>query len=74
VTARLPLLDECEYYTTANDAGDRFVGRVKQFPDLKTKALQSRADAANEIVTLTAARLRRLHGALPVDQEKPRGA
>lgn len=64
--ARLPLLDECEYYTTRNDAG-RFVGRVKQFPDLKTKPYASRADAAEAIVNATAANLRRLHGAQPVE-------
>lgn len=66
-TARLPLIDECEYYTTTNDAG-HFIGRVKQFPDLKTKACRSRIDATDEIVTRTAAHLRRLHGALPVEE------
>lgn len=57
----LPLVDECDYYTTANEG--RFTGHVEQFPDLRTRPCRSRTDAIAEIVTVTANHLRRLHAA-----------
>lgn len=67
MTAQLPLVDECDYFTTVNADG-KFVGKVDQFPDLRSKPCSSRIDATADIVTRTATHLRRLAGALPAKE------
>lgn len=61
----LPLLDECEYFTTADNRG-RFTGHVKQFENLRSKPCRARVDAIDEIVSITAEHIRRLDGATEV--------
>lgn len=61
----LPTVDECDYSTTTDRKG-RFIGRVKQFPNLRSKACRSRVDAIAEIVDQTAIHIRYLHGASEV--------
>lgn len=56
---RLPRLDDCDCYTERNDNG-LFVGRVRQFPDLRTRPQKSGLDAIDEIVTLTRKKITKL--------------
>lgn len=57
--SRLPRLDDCDCYTQINDSG-KYVGRVRQFPDLRSKPQARRLDAIDEIVTLTRQKIIRL--------------
>lgn len=60
--SRIPRLDDCEYYTTRTDDG-RFIGRVEQFPGLRTRPKVLALDARDDIVTLTRIKLARLDDA-----------
>jgi hypothetical protein len=53
-------LGDMEFYTDTTRAG-KFVGKVVEFPDLKTGAKASRLDAIDEIITLTAERIGDIH-------------
>lgn len=58
---RIPLLEDCDFYTaTARDG--RFVGRVREFPDLRTRPRERALDARDDIITLTRNRLADLAG------------
>lgn len=50
-------LAEMDFYVDTTKRG-KFIGRVGEFPDLKTKAHKSRLDAIDEIVSLAAERIR----------------
>lgn len=58
--SRLPQLDDCEYYTDTTDSG-KFVGRVRQFPALRTRPQDRAMDATDDIVTLTRNKLIQLN-------------
>ena len=49
------------HFWAAATSGGKFVGRVQEFPDLKTKPFTSRLDAVSDIVTLAAQRIRDIH-------------
>ncbi|OCB42532.1 hypothetical protein A5722_31005 [Mycobacterium vulneris] len=68
--SRIPLLDDCEFYTTAVTDGDGFIGRVKEFPDLRTRPHKRGLDALDDIMTRTAAKLAQLDAA--ADRQKPK--
>lgn len=53
-------IDEMEYSAEVQRDG-RFVGRVWEFPRLKTRPFRSRIDALDAIVALTAQELRERH-------------
>ena len=69
--ARLKTVDECTYRAVANTKG-KFVGRVDEFEDLRTKPCGTRAQAIDEIITLTAEKLRHLHAATDISKGAPR--
>lgn len=60
--SRIPRLDDCEYYTDHTDSG-QFVGRVKQFPKLRTRSKALALDARDDIVSMTRDKLARLNDA-----------
>lgn len=60
--SRIPRLDDCEYYTTRTVDG-KFVGRVKQFPDMYTRPKALALDARDDIITMTRDKLARLDDA-----------
>ena len=61
MVSRIPRLDDCEYYTEQIDG--KFVGRVKQFPGLRTRRRALALDARDDIITLTRDKLARLNDA-----------
>lgn len=60
--SRIPRIDDCEYYTDRADDG-KFVGRVKQFPKLRTRPKLLALDARDDIVSMTRDKLARLNDA-----------
>ena len=58
----LPVLGHCEFAAVANDNG-LFVGRCRQFPDMRTKPHTNRLDAVDAIIAAVADKLRRLDAA-----------
>lgn len=68
--SRIPLLDECEFYTIAVTEGNGFIGRVKEFPDLRTRPHKRGLDALDDIMTRTAAKLAQLAAATA--RQKPK--
>lgn len=50
--ARIPLLEACDFYTELTDSG-MFVGRVREFPRLRTRPQTNALDARTHIITLT---------------------
>lgn len=60
--SRIPRLDDCEFYTTRTNDG-KFVGRVEQFPDLRTRPKALALDARDDIITMTRDKLARLDDA-----------
>ena len=59
----LKALGDCDFYTTVTD-NDQFVGRVREFPDLRTRPQKSALDAIDDIVTITRDKLARLDAAV----------
>ena len=59
---RIPAIDECDFRAEQTRAG-KFVGRVDQFPDLRTPPQRTSIDAVDEIVTMVRERLRDIHSA-----------
>lgn len=62
-TSRLVALDDCHYYTTTT-ADQRYVGRVREFPELRTAPQKSALDARGAIVTATRNKLADLAAAI----------
>ncbi|MEW5810294.1 MAG: hypothetical protein AB1925_12655 [Actinomycetota bacterium] len=54
-------LDRCDFYATTNKTG-QFIGRCKQFPDIKTKPQTRKVDAIGDAVTAVSARIREIDG------------
>lgn len=50
---RIPLLEECGFWTQVTEKGDGFIGRVHEFPNLRTRPMANALDARTEIITLT---------------------
>jgi hypothetical protein len=50
-------------FATVRTRDDKFVGKVREFPDLKTRPQAKRLDAIDEIVRLTSERIREIHEA-----------
>lgn len=63
MTTRLLTLDDCHYYTTKT-SDDRYIGRVREFPDLRTTPHKSALDARSAIVTATRNKLAELAAAI----------
>ncbi|AQT81986.1 hypothetical protein B1R94_26095 [Mycolicibacterium litorale] len=59
----LVALDACHYYTTKTADG-RFVGRVREFPELRSAPQKSALDARAVIVTATGKKLAELAAAI----------
>lgn len=53
-------IDEMTYGVQAR-RDRRFVGRVREFPDLKTRPKRTAADAISAIVAMTAERIQDIH-------------
>ena len=51
------LLSDCTFHAEANTKG-KFVGRCREFPDVRTKPHKGTTDAINEIVELVAEKIR----------------
>lgn len=56
-------LGDMEFFTDTTRSG-KFVGKVVEFPDLKTGAKAGRLDAIDEIITLTAERIGDIHASI----------
>lgn len=54
----MKLLEDMEFYTETK--GGKFVGRVREFVDLRTRPMVKRLDAVDGIITLTAERVREI--------------
>ncbi|QFG10067.1 hypothetical protein SEA_IDENTITYCRISIS_48 [Mycobacterium phage IdentityCrisis] len=48
----IPLLEDCNFYTQVTDSG-QFIGRVREFPKLRTRPQTNALDARTDIITLT---------------------
>lgn len=59
----LPLIEDCWFYTTKTK-DERFVGRVRQFPELHTAPQKSALDARDLIITATSEKLAELAAAM----------
>ena len=64
-------LDECNFIAKANEAG-QFIGRVQQFPKLRTRPQKSSIDAIDAIIDMTRDKLRNLDAAAAGDGPAPR--
>lgn len=53
-------IEDMWFYTEQNRVG-KFVGRVREFPDVRTRPYEKRVDAISEVVTLTSQRIREIH-------------
>ncbi|CAN5144337.1 hypothetical protein BH11ACT6_BH11ACT6_34600 [soil metagenome] len=77
MTGHLPTIDDCEFSTEPTRKG-KFVGRVKQFPYLRTSPQRSSIDALDEIMTATREKLADLadaqagHGPAPLPPQRSR--
>lgn len=56
-------LGDCEFHSEPNDNG-MYVGRCREFPDLRTRPRKSRLDALDDIVTAVSAKLRKVDAAV----------
>lgn len=54
-------LGNCDFHADTNDKG-QFIGRCKQFQELRTRPYKSRLDAIDAIVTLVSDKIRNLDG------------
>lgn len=54
-------IEDMQFYTETNDG--KFVGRVREFPKLRTPPKVKRLDAVSDIITLTSKRIREIHEA-----------
>lgn len=68
---RLPLLEECNFYTTLTDS-DEFIGRVREFPDLRTRPHKTSLDATDDIITRTRTKLAHLSAAVSRQKQEYR--
>lgn len=57
--SRLPQLGDCDCYTEITDAG-RYVGRVRQFPNLRSRPQRTSLDAIDEVLSLARNKIARL--------------
>jgi hypothetical protein len=55
-------IEDMQFYTEEVDG--KFVGKVEEFPKLRTRPLASRLDAVDGIVSLTAKRIREIHASM----------
>lgn len=55
----VPLIQECEFYTTTTDEG-MFIGRCREFPQLRTRPQKTSLDATADIITITCKKLARI--------------
>lgn len=62
--SRILQLQDCAFYAEPNAKG-YFVGRCRQYPDLRTKPRRNKLDALDEIVGLTSEKIRDLDLASP---------
>ncbi|MCC9182592.1 hypothetical protein [Mycolicibacterium mageritense] len=60
---RIPLLEDCNFYTYRIDDG-RFIGRVREFRDLRTRPRANALDASDEIITHTRNKIANLTAAV----------
>lgn len=60
---RIPLLEECNFYITVTDDG-QFIGRVREFPALRTRPRKTSLDASDDIITLTRDKIANLAAAI----------
>lgn len=51
-------IEDMQFYADAKDG--KFVGRVREFSDLRTRPQHKRLDAIDEIITLTSNRIREI--------------
>lgn len=58
-------LDECDFYTHLAPDEKRFIGRCKEWADLKTKPHRSKLDAIDDIISQVRDQLRRVHATMP---------
>ena len=57
--SRLPQLGDCDCYTEINDSGG-YIGRVRQFPALRTRPQKTSLDAIDEIFSMARNKIARL--------------
>lgn len=57
-------LEDCTFYTERTADGEKLIGRVAEFPKLRTRAYASALDARDAIVTLTANKLAELQASV----------
>jgi hypothetical protein len=57
-------LEECEFGAFANKQG-MFIGRCREYPDLRTRPRKSRLDAIDDIIAATRDKIRDIHAAMP---------
>jgi hypothetical protein len=53
-------IDEMGFYVQAR-RDRRYIGRVREFPDLRTGPRRTAADAVSDIVTMTVERIQDIH-------------
>lgn len=53
-------IEDMGFYVELNKGG-KFVDRVREFPDVRTSPQSKRLDAVDEVVRLTAERIREIH-------------
>ena len=63
-------LDECNFCTVTNDAG-KFIGKVAEFPKLRTRPQDKSIDALDAIIDMTRDKLRNLDAAAAGDGPAP---
>lgn len=63
-------IDECNFATVTTDSG-KFVGKVREFPKLRSRPQKSSIDAIDEIVSMTRDKLRRLDALAAGDGPAP---
>lgn len=63
----VPVLDACTFYTTRDGSG-RFIGRVREFPDLRTPPQASALDARDAIITATTRKIADLADAIDLQR------
>ncbi|ORA23421.1 hypothetical protein [Mycobacterium aquaticum] len=57
----IPSLDDCNFYTVPTGDG-QFIGRVREFPNLRTRRRDRALDALDDVITLTRNRIADLTG------------
>lgn len=57
--SRLPQLGDCDCYTEITDSGT-YIGRVRQYPDIRTRPQKTSLDAIDEVMSLLRNKIARL--------------